>query len=401
MKKQDKKKLFKEFLEKNHVLIADKNAASRRRLMKTICDLGGKRNQVHCVYHYSEAVELVKEKTPKLILSDFNLNGGSGFDLFKAYRGIHPAVKDATCVLITSNISQSAVAKAAEEDVDSFIIKPYTVTSLEVSLVKAVINKLHPDKYMQAVHQGKDALMAGNYEQALQIFADAIELNKKPSLALFYHGQAKYFMELKDEAGTDYKKGLTFNSIHFKCQIGLYDLFIKEEKYYEAYDVIRNIAKYFPANPERLKDVVRLAVVTQNYKDMTDYYDTFKELEERTEDVINFICAGMYTFGKFSLIKRDKEAAKEAFEKVGISCAGATKFLRAMITEFHNYGLHAEARKLLTRFPHDAADSEDYMVSDFLAHSDLVEAHANISAGLDIVNREFKDFVSMEQKLYV
>ena len=121
-----KKQLFKEFLAKNKILIADKSSASRRRLVKTLVDLGANRQSIHSIAHYSEAIDIIDNEKPALILSDYTLNGGSGFDLFKHYKEAHPQVKNATLVLVTSNISQSSVAKAAEGDVDSFIIKPYT-----------------------------------------------------------------------------------------------------------------------------------------------------------------------------------------------------------------------------------------------------------------------------------
>lgn len=118
MKAQKRQELFKAFLEKNKVLIVDKSSASRRRLAKTLIDMGCKRNQIFSVAHYAEALEIVKSEKPKLVLSDFSVQGGSGFDLFKEYRSIEKELNDTTLILITSNISQSAVAKAAEEDVD-------------------------------------------------------------------------------------------------------------------------------------------------------------------------------------------------------------------------------------------------------------------------------------------
>ena len=195
MKAEEKEKLFKDFLESNEILITDKSSASRRRLLKTLVDMGAKRNQIRSIAHYSEALDVIETKKPKLILSDYALNGGSGFDLFKEYREKYPEEKKSVLILVTSNISQSAVAKAAEEDVDSFIIKPYTVQSLEKSLIATVIAKLYPSKYVQTIEKGKEALFEGKYEAALGIFAEAIPLNKKPSLALFYHGQTKFERE--------------------------------------------------------------------------------------------------------------------------------------------------------------------------------------------------------------
>ena len=103
MKKQDKKKLFKEFLEKNQVLIADKNAASRRRLMKTICDLGGKRNQVHCVYHYNEAVELIMHYVSKEIQSEDAANGV----YIPVVKGADTSIKNPFLKQVAGNIANS------------------------------------------------------------------------------------------------------------------------------------------------------------------------------------------------------------------------------------------------------------------------------------------------------
>ncbi|MAZ47830.1 MAG: hypothetical protein CME65_04665 [Halobacteriovoraceae bacterium] len=394
MSKDKKEQLFKDFLATGDILIVDKSSASRRRLTKTIVDMGGKRNQVHSVAHFSEAIEIIDSKKPKLILSDYEVNGGSGFDLFKHYREKYPEEKKSVLILVTSNISQSAVAKAAEEDVDSFIIKPYTVSSLEKSLIGTVVSKLHPSEYVKTIEKGKEALFEGNYEAALQFFDEAKKLNKKPSLALFYHGQTEYMMDSMNEAETDYKEGLEINNIHFKCQVGLYELFKKDEKYDEAYSVVRNIAKYFPANPDRLKEVVHLAVRTKNFEDMELYYELFTQLEERTEDVINYICSGMYVTGKYYMKEGQAEKARELFSKVGISCAGKSKFLKAMITSLVQNQFFDDSLALLKRMNSD--DEEAYEISSFLANSDSMDLAQKISNGLDIWNKGFKDPYAMK-----
>lgn len=349
MDKKKKEQLFKEFLASGDIMVVDKSSASRRRLTKTLVDMGAKRPQVHSVAHFSEAKDIIESKKPKLILSDYEVNGGSGFDLFKYYRETHPEEKKSVLILVTSNISQSAVAKAAEEDVDSFIIKPYTVASLEKSLINTVIGKLYPSEYVKAIEKGKEALFAGNYEEALGIFDEAMKMSKKPALALFYHGQTEYMMKAISEAEGDYKKGLEINNIHFKCQVGLYELFVKDEKWDEAYSVVKNIAKYFPANPERLKEVVHLAVRTKNYEDLEMYYELFTQLEERTDDVLNYVCSGMYVAGKYFMLKGDKAKARDLYGKVGVSCAGATKFLYAMIKNLVENKVFDDSLALLKR----------------------------------------------------
>lgn len=391
MKDDKKKELFKEFLASGSILIVDKSSASRRRLVKTIVDMGAKRNQVHSVAHFAEAIDVINTHKPKLVLSDFELNGGSGFDLFKLYRETYPDNKLAVLILVTSNISQSAVAKAAEEDVDSFVIKPYTVQGLEKSLIGTVIGKLYPSEYVKTIELGKEALFAAKYEDALDLFDKARGLNKKPSLALFYHGQTKYMMKALKEAEGSYKDGLEINSIHFKCQIGLYELFIKDKKYTEAYSVVKNIAKYFPANPDRLKEVIRLAMITKNYEDMDMYYDIFISLDERPEEVIRYISSGMYIYGKVKFLNGMPEAGKVIFEKIGISCAGLATYITAMIKLLVDYSYFDDAQRLVSRYSSKPEDTDHYKIGNFIAYSNTIEVTARISEGLELWNNGIKD----------
>ena len=390
MKTEEKQDLFRKFLSENQIVIADKSSASRRRLVKTIVDMGAKRNQIHSVAHYSEAVNVIESEKPKLILSDYKINGGSGFELFKHYKEKYPEEKKAVLILVTSNISQSPVAKAAEEDVDSFIIKPYTIKSLEKSLTDSVLAKLFPSKYIQTIDAGKEQLFAGNYGEALKVFDQAISLDPKPSLALFYHGQTKYFMKDLQEAEGDYKEGLKINHIHYKCQVGLYEMFKKEGKDKEAYDVVKNIAKYFPANPDRLKEVIHLAIKTGNFEDIEIYYELFTELDERTPDVINFICAGMYVSGKYYFQIKDEDKARKIFEKAAIAAAGTTKFLRGMVVSLVENGIFRDAQSLISRFDFSEQDSFDYVVSNYLAYFKDMSPNQRISGALEIHNKGHK-----------
>jgi hypothetical protein len=53
--------------------------------------------------------------------------------------------------MVTGNSSQSAVSpEAAEEDVDTFILKPYTIEIFSsVCFLKAAMAKLYPSDYMK------------------------------------------------------------------------------------------------------------------------------------------------------------------------------------------------------------------------------------------------------------
>lgn len=389
----DKKEVFKNFVTTHEILIVDKNASSRNRLLKIMTDLGCKRNTIHTVGSYREAEEIITTKKVGVVLSDYQVEGGSGFDLFKMIREKNPDKKELCLILVTSNISQSAVAKAAEEDVDSFVIKPYTIQSIQENLVATISSKVAPSPYIVKVDEGKDLIFKGMFDEALVSLKEALRLHSKPALALFYIGQAEYLKKEISKAQGSYDTGLSFSNIHFKCLVGLYDLYLKDEKYYQAYEVVKKVATYFPANPDRLTQIIHLAVRTQNFVDMQSYYEIFKTIEERTSNLVNYIGAGMYVSGKHLFVNGEQDAAILYFDNIAVSCSEFTKFLRAIITLLVENDRVADAKRYLDRFPKNTKDSEDFLVSDYMIiGKELDDQNALIKFGLDLYNQGLRDY---------
>jgi CheY-like chemotaxis protein len=394
MDKIQKALKFADFLNKSEVLIVDKSSASRRRLAKTLSELGGKMINIQMCSNYEEAQKLMVERKPMLVLSDYAIIGGSGFDLFEYYRKEVEGADKATLVLVTSNSSQSAVAKAAEEDVDAFIIKPYTVETLSMGIINAYITKNHPTKYIQLIEEGKILLFSGDVDEAIKIFTKAIKLSKSPSLALFYIGQSRNVQKELTSAEGKFKEGLTYNHIHYKCQIGLFDMYYSQDKHEDAYDIVKNIAKFFPANPDRLQTIVRLAIVTENYSDMEYYYEIFTALDMRSNDTIKYICAGLYVAGKYLFNIGDSNKGIDYFKKITISAEGKTKFLRAMIEVLVDKGFAQEAQDIMGRFEDDTKTGNDFYISKFLVLSTSAETADFLSEGISLFNKKIINFTA-------
>jgi tetratricopeptide (TPR) repeat protein len=352
---------------------------------------------VHTAGSMVEANDILVAHDVGLVLSDYEVSGGSGFDLFKVVRVKFASKKDLCLILVTSNISQTAVAKAAEEDVDSFIIKPYTMQSIQENLLTTISSKIKPSPYVVKIEEGKAQLAAGDYTGAQKTFETAMPLHPKPSLAMFYLGQTQYLLNEKDEAKVKYNKGLQFNSIHFKCLIGLYEIFMKDAKFPEAYQVVKKIAKYFPANPERLTQIIRLAVITKNYEDMESYYEIFTQLDERDNNIINYVGAGLFIAGKWQLMEGKPVLALRIFDKIAVSCAEFTKFLRGIITLLFEHNQAKDVPKFLARFHPGSMETEDYMVSEYLCRaSDDGDPVQLIKTGVELFNKNIRDHQCLE-----
>lgn len=396
MRSLDRKEIFRKFIEENEVLIIDKNGSSRNRLLKILFDLGAKRNMIHTAAHLDEANEIFSSKNIGIVLCEYLIGGGSGFDLFKKIRKERPDDKFPCLILVTSNMSQTVVAKAAEEDVDSFIIKPYTIQSIHENLLATIAFKVNPPDYIKRIEEGKVYLKNAMFDKSIALFKEACSLNDKPSLAMFYLGQANYLKKIFQGAETSYETGLNYNDIHFKCLMGLYDLYREENKIGEAYRIAKKVLEYFPTNTERFGQIIRLAILSRNFEDFDKFYEVYKELEERDPELTKLLGAGLYIAGKYYLTMGHTEKALALFEKVAVSCFEFPHFLRSIITILIDYDLVDEAHRFLRRFPAGSMETEDFRISSFLITSrQITDKDQIIRMGLEIYNLGFAD-----KKLY-
>jgi len=334
-----------------------------------------------------EAREELKKTKPKIILADFMIGKESSLDLIQLQRKLHEQekIKDSIFVLVTSNASQSAVAQAAEEDVDTFIIKPFSLNTMKDALEAAVKIKLQPSLYLRLIDEGKELLFKGDYPAAIEKFKAAMDQHQTPTLACFYYGQAEYMLKALDAAESKYLNGLSFNKIHYKCLVGLFDLMYQEKRYSDAYDVMKRLAQYFPANPKRLGTVLRLSVLTNNFQDVDFYYKIFVEMDERSEELIRHMVSALAVTGRYYLRQKIYPRAIEVFENAAISSAGRGMYLLYIIEALAEYSLLKEAEPFVSRLQKVAPGSSEVSAAKFLTLDPEMNAKDVVNKGRSIL----------------
>jgi CheY-like chemotaxis protein len=382
--------MFCKFLNENRILIADTSSASRVRIANTLSELGVRTANLSLCGNADEAIAKIKELKPKLVLCDYALGSMSGLDLLQ-YQRSEQGNEDSVFILITGTTTQSAVARAAEEDVDSFILKPYTLESLRMSLVNAVIAKIFPTEYLKAIKEGKELLVTKKIDQAIIVLERAATLDPSPTLAHFYMGQAQKMKNALEGAEDSYKEGLGLNKIHYKCLIGMFDLLMEEKRTSEAYDVVKRVAQYFPANPKRLASVLRLAIMTEHFEDMEGYYRIFTQIEQRSEEVVNYMCSALIVCGKHYLIHKHRTRAFEVFEKAAVSCGSQYRFLKYIIIALVEHGQPEEAVPYFKRYASSDRTSVTFRTLDFFVSNKKENLSATLSKGHALLKEGVKD----------
>ena len=376
---------FQKYLSTRKIVIADEGSSSRAGITQIFMQLGVKMSQITLASSFSEAAQAIVEKQPDIVIAEYNFGKSSGLELLQSQREANPDVKKTLFVLLTSNGSQTAVARAAEEDIDAFILKPFTPEVLRATLIRTAVFKLNPPEYIKVIEQGKALLTEGNLEEAEKVFGKAVDLDPKPSLALFYLGQVHSLRKMTEISKGEYEKGLQFNRIHYKCMVGLYELLMSLKLHGPAYEVVQKISRYFPANPKRLTEVLRLAIINKKYDDVERYYQVFCDIDTRNDILVNYICAALVVCAKYYFQTGNRSRALELCQKAAATSAGKEKIIREIVLTLLDAKIAGEAEKFLGRYPLDQRQNPEFRLLDLEVRNGLMAAPAIIDLGRKLV----------------
>jgi two-component system, chemotaxis family, chemotaxis protein CheY len=343
----DDERFLDKYIQKAKVLIVDKVKLSRSRLIKALEIIGAQLVNIQECSSFHDAINLQSQHQFQLIFSDYSIQGGSGFELFRLFRENNTFDKKTLLVMMTSNLSQSPVARAAEDGVDSFILKPYVLGFLKKTIIDSLKLKLFPPQYLVELKKGSDLLNEKKYQDALVYFDNAKNENSKSALVNYFSGQAYEGLKQEEVALDVYKKGYALNKLQFKNQMALYQLLKKLNRNHDAYEILKRIATYFPSSPERLQQIIKLAIQTENYFDIDGYYRIFLQFDEMDPLTTKYVCAGMYILGKYKTLQGQTIEALEVFDRIGNICSGDVKLVRSIIELLVQKKLELQAKKYL------------------------------------------------------
>ncbi len=83
------------------------------------------------------AIAMLKDQKYDLILSDFNMDNGSGLDLLKAVR-TNPLTKKLPFIMVTGNADAETVQTVLKAGVNNYIVKPISATALRQRIEKVL-----------------------------------------------------------------------------------------------------------------------------------------------------------------------------------------------------------------------------------------------------------------------
>lgn len=125
-------KLRKDYMK---ILIVEDDKDSATFLEKTLV---AEKYNVSVAYSYKEAKKLIEEGIFSIILLDWNLGDGSGYELLQECR--KEFAPDVSIIMITSENDTEAIADALDAGADDYMSKPYSMVEL-LARIRAVARR--------------------------------------------------------------------------------------------------------------------------------------------------------------------------------------------------------------------------------------------------------------------
>jgi tetratricopeptide (TPR) repeat protein len=376
---------LKEFLENKKALIVDASNTYRVSIGNTIAEVGVSRSSIIASKNFSIAEGVMQREKPQIIISEYKIGKSYGMNLLEMQRELQTNPNDRIFVLATTDSTESSVAEAAEEDVDSYIIKPFSADIFKEYFTRAVVKKINPSPYDETIRQGKDLMAANDIDHAIELFLKAKALAPKPALACYYAAQVDELKEELEAALKEYNEGLSYNTIHYKCLAGKFDVLERLNKKQEAYQVVQEIVKHFPISPQRLGRVLQLAVFTGNFTDALNYYELFNSLDKKTDELITLVSAGLFVCGKRLIQEKKEDQAYDAFEKAVFSSARNPTLLRRIINTLLETDHPRIAERFLHMFSIEHQQTKVYRQMEFTVANAILEPHKVIEKGRALI----------------
>lgn len=122
------------------VLVVDDYATMRRIIKGQLAQLGY--TDVDEAASGEDALNKLREVHYGLVISDWNMEGMTGYDLLRQVRA-DKSLKETPFIMITAEAKADHAIAAKEAGVDSYLLKPFNASVLQSKIGAAMAGKAH------------------------------------------------------------------------------------------------------------------------------------------------------------------------------------------------------------------------------------------------------------------
>jgi tetratricopeptide (TPR) repeat protein len=342
------------FLENKKALIFDNKRAQRNIAKEGLVHCGMRPQNIIIEKSFKNAKRIVEFEKPEIIVSEFQIHDDYGLDLAQIQMQVLDDSTKKVFIILTSGATQSAVADAAEEEVEAFLVSPISREKMIEYIYKAVKKKINPSAYASMIYECKRLIRKKQFDTAKQTLVIAKIMNDRPMMACYLSGEIYRLQGNFDSAMREFEEGLSYNDIHYKCLLGKFMALRNLKKKKEAFMCLEKLSKHFPLTPDLLKNAFILSITSYHFEEVQNYYDLYIKQPRKTNELKVTVSQALLTAGKILL--RERRYPKRAFDyfKKGAIISGRKKpYLSQVLDTLIKEGFENQTQDFIKLFDPD------------------------------------------------
>lgn len=313
---------IKKFMKTKKCLVVDKNKISRASLRKLMMVMEMSSENITCIESFKEAENFIKREKPNFIFTEYKLGDFCGADLIHVHKESNPNRLEANFFLVSEKNNPTIHQRVLEDQMDSYVAKPFTLDMLQKSLTSSILTKLNPSNYIKKVNEAISLVNLGKYDDAEKMFLD-LEADPKCDYQVYYYlAMINKRRQDIDEAKEFYLKSLESKPDHYLSINGILDMYLMEKDYVNAFKMLMELKNHHFITPTRQGIFVKLSLMNQQYDQIVDLFEQIMKLDPQDRDIEGqkSMAAGLSICGRYYLTNKPKEGEeilKKAAEFAG------------------------------------------------------------------------------------
>ncbi len=184
------------------------------------------------------------------ILCDWNMPRMNGNELLRAIRE-NPNLKNMPFLMITAEMNEATVAAAIEDEVDDYILKPFTPGILQEKMEKILKVKVAPSPIDTHLNLGQAYLQSRLFKEALEEYKKALKINPKSPRVMLAIAQVYESSGEIEKAKELLQQAVKLSPKFVKAHEALAAIFLAQDEIDKAKSHLGTAVAIAPRNIER------------------------------------------------------------------------------------------------------------------------------------------------------
>ncbi|MDH4027372.1 MAG: response regulator, partial [Nitrospirota bacterium] len=268
-----------------------------------------------------EALNLLRKEKIDLAILDYNMPKLTGLDILEIIRN-DKALQDMPVVMLTAHAEHDFIARAAELEINAYILKPITVNLLKEKIPPVIEKINYPPpmiaylkrarkmadmgKFEDALAQARTAMetnpsstrplreaaeyliVTGNFEEAEKYLKKATDMNKVDVIALSRLGELYLKKNDLDNALKYYRKAMDVSPLHYKHGLHVGKILIQKKMAEKAVPVLKKVFESVKDSAAIKEEVADLCIESgagkfaeELLKDLVEHQPSREDLAEK------------------------------------------------------------------------------------------------------------------------